>query len=273
VKVKGHMIDMFDNLETLQFERVGKVAIVRLARPPVNAVNRQMMSELRRCFDALAEDRDVGAVVLSAQGDRAFCGGIDLKELATPPDPSALPVRDVLDTGVTWRDTQHAIRHCPVPVIAAVEGPAIGAGFGLVGVVDIIIASARASFGLTEINVGLLGGSSKALRMIGPYKARMMFFMGDLVGADEFYRLGAIEEIVNNGDAEARAIAIGQRFGEKSPIALRLAKESILRIEDLPMEEAYRLEQDYTTRLRGYRDAGEAMRAQLEKRPANWSWS
>jgi enoyl-CoA hydratase len=264
---------MIDDFETLQFERVGAVAIVRLARPPVNAVNRQMIAELRRCFDALAEDRDVGAVVLSAQGDRAFSAGIDLKELSAERDPSALEVREVLDGGVVWRDTQHAVRHCPVPVIAAVEGPAIGAGFGLVGVVDIIIASPRASFGLTEINVGLLGGSSKALRMIGPYKARMMFFMGDLVSAEEFYRLGAIEEIVGIGEAEARAVAIGHRFSEKSPIALRLAKESILRIEDLPVEDAYRLEQDYTTRLRGYRDAGEAMRAQLEKRPANWTWS
>lgn len=264
---------MFDDLETLQFERVGKVAIVRLARPPVNAVNRQMIGELRWCFDALADDRDVSAVVLSAQGSRAFSAGIDLNELSTPPDRTTMAVRDVLDDGVTWRDTQHAVRHCPVPVIAAVEGPAIGAGFGLVGVVDIIIASPRASFGLTEINVGLLGGSSKALRMVGPHKARMMFFMGDLVSAEEFHRLGAIEEIVPVGEAETRAVAIGQRFTEKSPIALRLAKESILRIEDLPMEEAYRLEQDYTTRLRGYRDAGEAMRAQLEKRPAVWTWS
>ena len=73
------------------------------------------------------------------------------------------------------------IRHCPVPVIAAVDGPAIGAGFGLVAVCDVIIASRRASLGLTEINVGLLGGASKALRMVGPYKARMMFFSGDLV--------------------------------------------------------------------------------------------
>ena len=264
---------MTGEFETLQCERAGRVAIVRLARPPVNAVNRRMIAELRQCFDALAEDREIGAVVLSALGDRAFCAGIDLKERRVEPERSSQAVSDLLDDGRAWRDAQHAVRHCPVPVIAAVDGPAIGAGFGLVGVSDIIIASSRASFGLTEINVGLLGGSSKALRMVGPYKARMMFFMGDMVSADEFYRLGAVEEIVPVGEAEGRAVALGHRFGEKSPIALRLAKESILRIEDLPVEDAYRLEQDYTTRLRGYRDAGEAMQAQLEKRPATWTWT
>jgi enoyl-CoA hydratase len=160
-----------------------------------------------------------------------------------------------------------------VPVVAAVDGAAIGAGFGLVGVSDIIVASERATFGLTEINVGLLGGSSKALRMVGPYKARMMFFSGDLVPAAEFHRLGAVEMIVAPGDAERHAVALAERLAAKSPIALRLAKESIIRIESMPLEEAYRTEQDYTQRLRTYHDSGEAMRAYLEKRDPHWTWS
>lgn len=264
-----------DGFETIKVERQGKVAVVRLARPPVNAVNRQMVGELRSCFGELSEERDLGAVVLSAEGDRAFCGGIDLKERTADRKDGHHPdnVRAILDEGSTWRETQRTIRHCPVPVIAAVEGPAIGAGFGLAGVVDLIIASEKGAFGLTEINVGLLGGSSKALRMVGPHKARMMFFSGDLVPAQEFYRLGAVEEMVPLGQAEQRAIEIGQKFAKKSPIALRLAKESILRIENQPLEEAYRTEQDYTTRLRGYNDSAEAMSAYLEKREATWTWS
>lgn len=262
-------------LETLKLRQDGKVAVVTLARPPVNAVNRQMISELHSVFTQLSEDRTIGSVVLSAEGDRAFCGGIDLKERRAEREGARREgtVKELLDEGSTWRATQHAIRHCSVPVIAAIEGPVIGAGFGISGVVDLIIASSRAKFGLTEINVGLLGGSSKALRMVGPYKARMMFFSGDLIPAEEFYRLGVVEEIVPAGEAEARAIEIGTRFAEKSPIALRLAKESILRIEDMPMEDAYRTEQDYTTRLRGYSDSGEAMAAYLEKRTPNWTWS
>jgi enoyl-CoA hydratase len=260
---------------TLQVSRKGGVAVVRLARPPVNAVNREMMRELQESFLELGVDRSVGAVVLAAEGTRAFCAGIDLREVSSNRDATRDPagIRDILDDGWYWRETQRLIRHCPVPVIAAVDAPAIGAGFGLVGVADLIIASDRGSFGLTEINVGLLGGASKALRMLGPYKARMMFFSGQLVQAAEFHRLGVVEELVPAGHAEARAIEIGHVFAGKSPIALRLAKESILRIEGQPLEEAYRTEQDYTVRLRQFDDSREAMSAYLEKREPRWAWS
>jgi enoyl-CoA hydratase len=264
-------------VETLTISKADGVAQVQLNRPPVNAVNRKMIAELRATFDELSEDRSIGAVVLSAAGDKAFCAGIDLNErraqrAAGGPDPDS-PVAHILDSGKEWRDTQHAIRHCTVPVIAAVDGVAIGAGFGLVGSCDIIFASPRARFGLTEINVGLLGGSSKAMRMVGPYKARTMFFTGDLVPAAEFYRLGAVEEIVEDEPVADRAVAFARKLAAKSPIALRLAKESILRIEGMPVEDAYRTEQDYTQRLATYQDSGEAMAAFLEKREPSWSWS
>lgn len=165
-------------VETIDLDRHGAVAIVRLDRPPVNAVNRQMMSELRDCFADLSEDRTVNAVVLSAAGEKAFCAGIDLRE-GSGGDQAHRSVADTLDSGRYWRDTQQCIRHCTVPVIAAVERAAIGAGFGLVGVCDLIVASETATFSLTEINVGLLGGAAKALRMLGPFKARMMLFSGE----------------------------------------------------------------------------------------------
>lgn len=261
-------------METLTIEKRDGVAVVRLNRPPVNAVNRTMQIEIRELFGDLSQDREVGAVVLGATGDRAFCGGIDLTETSAGrvADPDA-PIQATLDSGWEWRRTQHAIRHCSVPVIAAVEGPAIGAGFGLVGVCDLIVASTRASFALTEINVGLLGGASKALRLVGPHKARMMMFSGRRQSAEEFYRLGAVEELVEPGEAIESAVALGASFATKSPLALRLAKESILRIETEEMEIQYRTEQDYTARLRGFADSKEAMASFLEKRDPVWTWS
>ena len=267
------MNDILQSMETLEVERRNGVAIVRLNRPPVNAVNRTMRLELRSCFGALSEDRTVGTVVLSATG-RVFCGGVDLKDTSWGPKAADdADMSAVLDSGWEWRSAQHAIRHCSVPVIVAVDGPAIGAGFGLVGVSDIIVASERATFGLTEINVGALGGSSKALRMVGPFKARMLFFSGQLVPAAELYRLGAVEEVVPDGLAEQRAVEIGGMFAAKSPIGLRLAKESLLRIEGDGMEEQYRTEQDYSARLRNYDDSREARNAYLEKRAPKWTWS
>jgi enoyl-CoA hydratase len=261
-------------MKTLIIDRSDGIATVSLNRPPVNAVSRQMQLELREAFETLSEDREVGAVVLAAEGDRAFCGGIDLKETSSgtaATDDASL--RTTLNPGWEWRAAQRAIRHCAVPVIAAVERPAIGAGFGLVGVCDLIIASRTATFGLTEINVGLLGGASKALRMLGPYKTRMMMFTGRLQPAQELYRLGAVEELVEPGEALPRAKAIAAEIAGKSPLAIRLAKESIVRIETDEVETQYRTEWDYTNRLRGFQDSQEAMNAYLEKREPTWTWS
>jgi enoyl-CoA hydratase len=260
-------------VETLETERIGGVAVVRLNRPPVNAVNQVMRRELRACFESLSQDREIGAAVLSATGQRAFCGGIDLKETSDHAAVENGDVRALLDPAWEWRQTQYAIRECLVPVIGAIEHTAIGAGFGLVGVCDLVIAGENATFGLTEINVGLLGGASKALRLLGPSKARRMLFVGELIPAGELHRLGGIEEVVPAGNAESRAVELATIMTQKSPIALRLAKESVLRIEGDEMMQRYRTENDYTNRLRGFNDSREAMDAFVEKRSPKWTWS
>ena len=261
-------------METVNVEHADGVVIVRLNRPPVNAVNRLMMRELCAVFDSISQDRTVGAAILAGAGERAFCGGIDMKEMAAGAAPEEDgDVRAGLDPHWEWRRTQYSIRECLVPVIGAIERTAIGAGFGLAGVCDLVIAGDEATFGLTEINVGLLGGASKALRLLGPSKARRMLFLGELVPAAELYRLGGIEEVVPAGQAEARAIELASAMAKKSPIALRLAKESVLRIEGDEMMQQYRTENDYTNRLRGYDDSKEAISAFVDKRPPRWTWS
>jgi enoyl-CoA hydratase len=262
-------------METIELERSGGVAIVRLNRPPVNAVNRAMMAELRTCFDALSQDREVGAVVLGARGERAFCGGIDMRDLPRAGRDAApdADVHDVLDPTWYWRQVQYSIHQCLVPVVAAVERTCIGAGFGLIGVSDLVIAGEDATFGLTEINVGVLGGASKALRLLGPSKARRMLFLGELLPARELYRLGGIEEVVPVGEAEPRAMEVASQIASKSPIAMRLAKQSILRIEGDEVMRQYWTENDYTDRLRTFDDSKEAIAAFNEKREPKWTWS
>jgi enoyl-CoA hydratase len=138
---------------------------------------------------------------------------------------------------------------------------------------DLVIAGEGATFGLTEINVGLLGGASKAMRLLGPSKGRRMFFFGEMLPAQELYRLGGVEEIVPAGEAEGRAIELARELATKSPIALRLAKQSILRIEGDEVMTQYRTENDYTDRLRTYNDSKEAVDAFKEKRDPRWTWS
>jgi enoyl-CoA hydratase len=258
-------------MQTLTVERDEGFAIVSLNRPPVNAVNTTMRRELVECFTSLGEERDLNSIILAAKGDGVFCGGVDLKEKAAGVADSDM--HTVLDPHWRWRAAQSAVRTCLVPVIAAVEGPAIGAGFGLIGVCDLVIASEKASFALTEINVGLLGGASKALRLLGPSKARRMMFFGEPVSAAEMHRLGAIEEVTPPGQALPRAMELARRLATKSPIALRLAKESILRIETEDLMDRYRTENDYTNRLMGFNDSREAIMAFVEKRDPKWTWS
>ena len=165
-----------------------------------------------------------------------------------------------------------AITDCAVPVIGAINGPALGAGLAFAACCDILIASDNATFGTTEINVGLLGASSHLSQLVGRYKAREMFFTGEVAPASELYRLGAVRAVVPRDELLPAARALAVLLAAKSPIALRLAKESMNRVENLPLMDAYRTEQDYTARLQGFEDATEARQAYLDKREPDWKW-
>jgi enoyl-CoA hydratase len=135
-----------------------------------------------------------------------------------------------------------------------------------------IISVPDARFGTTEINVGLLGASAHVQLLVGRHRAREMFMTGELIGAEELHRLGTIRELVPRAELLGRARELAAVLAAKSPIALRLAKEAMNRVEFLALKDAYRTEQDYTRRLIGFEDAAEARQAFLEKRPPDWKW-
>jgi len=246
------------------------VATVTLDRPPVNAVTRGTFREMTEVFTKLGADRDVRVVVFTAAGDRAFIAGIDLRSLGEEePD---LPPAYQLDPPRASRDAMWAITDCAVPVIAAVNGPALGAGLAFAACCDIIVASENATFGVTEINVGLLGASAHLSTLVGRHKARELFFTGEPVPASELHRLGAVRAVVPRDRLLEEAGSLAASLAAKSPIAMRLAKEAMNRVESLPLKEAYRTEQDYTARLLGFADAAEARQAYLDKRPPDWQW-
>ena len=251
--------------------RDGHVAVVTLDRPPVNAIDRPTMAELTAAFQAIDGDRDVRVAIFTAAGDRAFMAGADLRSLdgdaAAPPPPAT-----VVDPGHIARDLMAAIIHCGVPVIAAVNGPAIGAGLAFAACCDVIVAAEGATFGCTEINVGLLGASAHLSTLVGRHKARELFFTGELVTAEELHRLGSVRAVVPRAQLLEEAMALASVLAAKSPIALRLAKAAMNHVEGLPLEEAYRIEQTYTARLGGFEDAEEARRAYVEKRDPEWRW-
>jgi enoyl-CoA hydratase len=249
---------------------------VTFDRPPVNALDAQAFREIRDAFRGLSETTDAHVAIFTAPGTRVFCAGVDLQDSARR--QSRQPglgdtIVDVLDPGVVPRECFFAVGDCALPVIGAINGAAVGAGVALVASCDVIIASENARFALPEINAGVLGGGRHLQRMIGPYKTRKMFFTGGFVGAEEFQRLGAIEAVVAADDLMPTARALADEIAAKSPIGLRLAKESLNRVEDLPLQTAYRLEQDYTIRVTRFNDSAEARRAYLDKRDPKWTWT
>ena len=254
-------------LITVDIDADAHVAVVTLDRPPVNAINRAMHGALTKAFNGLGEGREVNAIVLTAAG-RVFCAGVDLRERSAESDDRPL------DPGRSWRDAKENVLNCAIPVIGAVNGIALGAGVGLCGACDILIASENAEFALTEINVGLLGGGTAAMRLVGRQKMRWMYFTGERVSAQEVYRLGGVESVVPPEQLMPEALELARAVASKSPIALRLAKESLNRFEEflLPHEAAYRMEQDYTNRLRTFEDGREGTLAFVEKRDPLWRW-
>ncbi|MER5627997.1 enoyl-CoA hydratase-related protein [Streptosporangium sp. NPDC002544] len=233
------------------------VAEVVLDRPPVNALARTTYREIAEVFGAFGDRTDVSVVVFTGAGERAFCAGRDIKDLAVErSEPS--PV-DVGDPYRATREAFWAVRRCAVPVICAVNGAAIGAGLALAAVSDIVIASERSFFALTEIDVGVLGAASFAQWMVGPGRARRMIYTGERVSAQEMYRLGGLDSVVPQDRLLDDARALAKEIAGKSPVAIRMAKASVLRSDTLPLEAAYRAEQDYTQHLSAYADSAAAI--------------
>jgi enoyl-CoA hydratase len=256
--------------EFLRVELSEHIATVTLARPPVNAINRAVMSEMIEVFGSIADEWNVRAVIFASACERAFCGGVDLKQVGAPSGSTEREPRPT-DSGKLARNAMWAILDCPVPVIAAVNGPALGAGLAFVACCDVIVASERAQFGCPEIDVGLLGAGSHLQRMVGPYRMRELYYTGRRVPAAEMYEYGGISRVVPHDDLAAAARRIASEIASKSPPAIRLAKESLARVEWLPLKDAYRTEQDYTARLGRYEDSAEARKAFLERRPPKFA--
>jgi enoyl-CoA hydratase/carnithine racemase len=249
------------------------IATVTLDRPPVNAIDRATMAEIRDAFRRLDDDREVRAAIFTAAGTRAFMAGADLRTVGTQPgDLDQAPATSVTDPPRVSRQALLAVADCAVPVIGAINGPALGAGVAFAACCDILIAAENATFGAPEINVGLLGASSHLVQLVGRYKAREMYFTGERVSASELHRLGAVRAVVPDDQLLPTARALAGELVTKSPIALRLAKEAMNRVERLPLHEAYRVEQDYTARLATFDDAVEARAAMAEQRSPEWHW-
>ena len=237
------------------------VAVVTLARPPVNALGREIREAMLRVFDRLEASAEVRCIVLTARG-HVFCAGADIKEKKVFSDGDG----DYVRANRLTRDAFFCIVDSSKPVIAAVNGAALGAGFVLAACCDMILAADTATFGMPEIDVGQGGGASVLQRILPPSKVRRMMLTGERVPAAELYRLGAVEACLPAAELLPAAILVASAIAAKSPAAVRRIRGSFAAVEALDMREGFRTEQVYTTELSMSPEGADARRAFFEKR-------
>jgi enoyl-CoA hydratase len=245
----------------MRVEIADLVATVTLDMPPVNAQNRKFREEVQPLFDSFSDRNDVRCIVLTGAG-RAFSAGADIKERRGMAD----------EPGAYWahnrrtREGFYAVEECTKPVIAAINGVALGAGFGLAASCDIMLASEDAVIGMPEIDVGLMGGCKLLQKFFPHSRARRMMFTGERLGAADLLRFNVVDQVFPRDELLAGAMALAKTIASKSPIAMKMAKHSFLTVENMQFKDGYRFEQNLTVQLGKTEDAKEAQRAFAEKR-------
>ena len=249
--------------ETILVERRDRVAIVTINRPEKrNALNIQTRAEGAAVLDELRADEGVRVVVLTGAGDKAFIAGADIAEFATR---SAISQREVM----LERSLFNAIDSFPKPIIAMVNGYCLGGGCEVALACDIRVASDGASFGQPEINLGIIpggGGTQRLTRLVGEGKAMEMILSGEIIDAQEALAIGLVNYVVPADQLETKTLEIANRIAEKSPIALRLAKEAVKLASRSNLDEGLRREVDLFALCFSSEDKDEGVKAFLEKR-------
>ena len=250
-----------NDLTQLRVQIDAYVATLTLDSPPVNALTRVLNDELTLALDRISEMDEVRAVILTGQG-KVFCAGADLKgraEMIKGPG-------DLLAHSRRTRECFHAIRECAKPVVVAINGAALGSGLAMVASSDIIVASEKASLGLPEVDVGLLGGCRHAMRLFSHSRLRRMALTGYRVSGAELLRLGVAEACTSPEELLPTAQEIARQIASKSPVSTRMGKHTLNVIEDMSLRDGYRYEQDMTGIISKTEDAKEAQLAFKEKR-------
>ncbi len=237
------------------------IAVVRICRPEArNALNMRVRTLLAEAFRDLSAEDGVRAVVLTGDAN-AFAAGADIKEMA---DAGAIDMM-LRNTHLLWR----AIADCPKPVIAAVNGFALGGGCELALHADVIVAGEGAQFGQPEIRVGVMpgaGGTQRLTRAVGKYKAMMLLLTGRMITAREADAMGLVSTVVPDAEVMDAALKLAETIAAMPPLAARQIKEVLLAGQDAPLDAALMLERKAFQLLFASQDQKEGMRAFVEKR-------
>jgi enoyl-CoA hydratase len=257
------------NYQNLLVESAAGVARVTVNRPEkLNALNQQTLIELGQAFAALKADTAVRAVILTGSGPKAFVAGADIAELA------GLKPTDARDASLLGQRVMSAIENLGKPVIAAINGFALGGGLELAMACSIRVASDKARLGLPEITLGLMpgfGGTQRALRLVGKAAALELTLLGAPIDAQRAYALGLVTQVVPADQLDTAVSAMATKLAQSAPLALRGILDAINRAGDGPIEQGIEYESTAFGLLFATQDMREGTTAFLEKRAAQFT--
>ena len=257
------------NYETLLCEVKDQVARVTLNRPQVlNALNTQVFNELETVFSSLAADPAVRVILLTGAGEKAFAAGADIKELAAT-DATAGEAKARRGQGVF-----RLIETCGKPVIACINGFALGGGCELAMACTMRLASETARLGQPEVKLGLIpgyGGTQRLPRLVGQPMALKLLLTGEMINAAEALRIGLVDEVLAADKLMERADTLAKTIVGMAPLAVSACIQAVREGSEINLEEAIDMEAKIFGRLCGTTDKEEGTKAFLEKRPAVWT--
>ena len=259
----GEEVKTDGNRRFVNYTVEGKLAWVTIENPPLNALNHALMEELKAVFEELEENEDVLIIILRGGGERAFVAGADIKQFPA------------MDKGVaekfsaTGQEVFNRIEDFKGPVIAAIQGFALGGGCELAMACDIRVASEDAKFGQPEIGLAIIpgyGGTQRMARLIATGKAKELIYTGEMIDATEAMRIGLVDRVVKKEDLLGEAKQLATKILEKGPLAVKAAKRAINEGVVLPLREGLKVETRYFSELFDTEDKNEGAMAFLEKR-------
>ncbi len=251
------------SFENIILEKRGRVAMIRVNRPEkLNALDILTRREIVGAFEQLRVDPEVRVVVITGAGDKAFIAGADINEFA---GRTALQQREIMRNSRAF----DVMEDFPKPVIAMINGYALGGGCELAMACDIRIASSRARLGQPEIKLGIIpggGGTQRLPRLIGEGKAMELILTGDMISAEEALRLGLVNYVVAPEELETKTMELADKISEMSPVALMAGKQAVKNAARLDLRSGLEAEIDLFSLTFSSADKEEGVRAFLEKR-------
>jgi enoyl-CoA hydratase/carnithine racemase len=255
-------------LENVLYEKKDGIAYVTLNRPKVlNALNQRTWQDLRAAFEDVRDDATVRGVILTGAGDKAFIAGADISEIAH------ITAVDAERSSRYGQDVLTLVENLGKPVIAAVNGFALGGGCETAMACTIRVASEHARFGQPEVTLGIIpggGGTQRLPRLVGKGRALQIILSGAMITAQEAYRIGLVNEVVPATDLIPRAEAILKQIFANAPVAIRFSLEAVNRGLETSQAEGMALEASLFGLCAGTEDKDEGTQAFLQKRPAKF---